>query len=91
MSVRPSSKDQYGCLLGSQHIGSIRSYMMPPIASDVQKTEQRLNTMAQIGQNPPKAQSLLVLDQNKYTPLHYQNTLITLSDLQKATSSSMST
>ena len=36
MSVRPSTKDQYGPPLGSQNVGSKRLSMMPPIASNVQ-------------------------------------------------------
>ena len=71
MSVRPSSKDQYGPPLSSQHNSSIRSSMTPPTVSNVQKAEQRPSTLAQIVQNPPKPQNPLVSVQNRYTPLHY--------------------
>ena len=47
--------------------------------------------MAQIVQNPLKPQNPLVPVQNRFTPLHYQNTLITLSDLHKATTLTSST
>ena len=89
MSVRPSSKDQYEPPLGSQHTGSIRSSMTPPTVSNVQKVEQRPSTLAQIVQNPLKPQNPLVPVQNRYTHLYYQNNLITPSNLQKATSSSI--
>ena len=83
ISVRPSTKYQYGRPLGSQIPRSIRSSMTPLTSFAVQKVIQRLNTIAQIIQNPSKPQNPLVPVQNRFTPLHYQNKLITSSDLQR--------
>ena len=93
MSVRSSTKDQYEPPLGSQNtssiqiIGSTKPSMMPPTISNIQNIVQRPNIIAQVVQNPPKPQNPLIPTQNQCTSLHYQNTFITLTDLNKATSS----
>ena len=60
--------------------------MTPPTTPTVQKLEKS-TTLAQIVQNPPRPQNPLVPVQNRYTPLHYHNTLVIPSDLQKASPS----
>ena len=80
MSGRPSFKDQYGLPLDAQNIGSRRPSMTPPTSPTIQKIEKP-TTLAQVIQNSPRPQNPLIPVQNRYTPHHYHNTLITPTDL----------